>query len=175
MENFLIMLGLFILGCSVCGVVGVLVYFLLKPMQETLQYYSSMFTKKRLKIMVLTLIIFCAGYLAVTAVYPSDDFYFGEFETITSRKIPDSAKVLTKSATYPDLHGDYDSEATIQLSSTDYQSLFKQIQQDKRFNKVSNDANKIQFLRMIENREDRLYYIDFYSDGKTIGIYLINY
>lgn len=125
--------------------------------------------------MLLALIILCSGYLSFTAVYPTDDFYFDEFETITLRKIPDSAKVLTKSATYPDLHGDYDSEATIQLSSTDYQSLFKQIQQDKRFNKVSNDANKIQFLRMIENREDRLYYIDFYSDGKTIGIYLINY
>lgn len=176
MENVLILVGLFVICFFVVGVGGLILYAVLLAIHKNLNTYQHIFTKKRLKIISLLLPLFCASYLAFTAVYPTDDFYFDEFETITSRKIPTSAKVLEKSATYPDLHGDYESNATITLSSSDYQQLFQQIQQDKRFEKLPRQLtdNKIEFLRMVENREDRLYYVAFYTDGKTIGIHLIN-
>lgn len=174
MENILILLGLFVICFLAVGVVGLILYAVLLAIQENLESYQHIFTKKRLKIFSLLFTFLCAGYLAFTAVYPTDDFYFGEFETITSRKIPDSAKVLTKSASYPDLHGDYSSNATIELSPQDYQQLFAQIQQDKCFEKLPDNKDFIEFQQIIKNREDRLYAIRFYVDGRRIGIQLIN-
>lgn len=58
---------------------------------------------------------------------------------------------------------------------SDYQQLFQQIQQDKRFDKLTDEKKFIEFQQIIEEREDKLYDIKFYADGKIIKINLINF
>ena len=72
-------------------------------------------------------------YSIYTAIYPTDDFYFQEFQTVTLRKVPKSAVIVKKTASYPDFHGDYCSVSLMKLSNEEYSNLLNQIKLDKRF------------------------------------------
>lgn len=61
------------------------------------------------------------------SIFPFDDFYKGEFVRVTGLKFPASGRILEKYASYPDMHGDYDSCALIQVSESDYESLKKNL------------------------------------------------
>src|SRR3982751_5115802 len=62
-------------------------------------------------------------YQIYLAFFPSDEFYIYDFKKVTGLAFPLSGKILTKSASFPDLHGDYNSCALIQVSESDYETL----------------------------------------------------
>lgn len=72
-------------------------------------------------------------YFIYEAIYPSDEFYLMEFETVTLQEAPESSEVIAKSASYPDFHGDYCSYSRIKLANTDFEKLFRSIEANSQF------------------------------------------
>ena len=62
-------------------------------------------------------------FSVITGIWPEDAFYIDEFESHTGLALPKSAIVVDKEASYPDVHGDYSSEAVIQLNPADFNAL----------------------------------------------------
>ncbi len=125
-------------------------------------------------------------YSIYTAFYPTDNFYFEEFKEVTLRQVPESAIVIRKSASYPDMHGDYCSASLIRLSRQDFIILFDELSQDKRlvkngelissseFEEVIGNSKpeniKFSFIRQITEKEDLYLYIGFMDDQETIVV-----
>jgi hypothetical protein len=118
------------------------------------------------------------------AFYPADEFYYQDFEKISFRKIPASADILSKSATYPDFHGDYCSAAVIELSVADYHKLLNDIKADKRFQKgeaggssalhdVMNGRKETDMTNGFLNGDEG--YIGFFNDGRTVLVQFCSY
>jgi hypothetical protein len=63
------------------------------------------------------------------AVYPEDAFYEKEFEKVAFVPYPESGKIIFKDASYPSVHGEYQSCALIEVSWEDYHRLMNQIHQ----------------------------------------------
>ena len=89
------------------------------------------------------------GYHAYRALYPADDFYFAEFETVASRKPPREARIIAKDATYPDFHGDYCSFSRIEVSRQSFHQLLEELSTDRRMTPSGgNHVSEGAFLRM---------------------------
>ena len=69
------------------------------------------------------------------SIYPLDGFYKDEFMKVTKIPFPESGEILEKYASYPDIHGDYESCALIEVSEKEYLSLSETIQESKDFDK----------------------------------------
>ena len=124
------------------------------------------------------------AYEIYTAIYPPDNFYFEEYEEVTLREIPASAKIKKKVASYPDFHGDYCSASLIILSKKDYSVLLKELKNDERLSQEENiiGSNEMDyvmsnfkreqivhsFTRSIENQTDHYLFIGFIDDGHSI-------
>lgn len=63
------------------------------------------------------------AYLTYTAIWPLDSFYVDEIERYTSLQLPSDHKVLKKRSSYPDIHGDYYSEAVIKVKGLDTSNI----------------------------------------------------
>lgn len=150
-------------------------------------YRWSSQKKKSLRAIGILLLIIAPTwtiYEIYTAIYPTDSFYFQEFKDVTLREIPSSARILKKTASYPDFHGDYTSVSLINLSQKDYNSLLTELNRDKRlikngefmacreFDDIKGDLKiddiKYSFIRNIPNEEDHYLYIGFLKDKTTI-------
>lgn len=77
---------------------------------------------------IISLLGIFIWYHIYLAFFPSDDFYKYDFKKVTGRAFPASGKILNKYASFPDLHGDYDSCALIQVSQLDYEKLKENFQ-----------------------------------------------
>lgn len=135
----------------------------------------------------IVLVLCVSGWIAYsvfTAIYPTDAFFFNEFREVTLRDAPSSSKVIHKTASFPDFHGDYGSASLIGLSSVDYQSLLSALSNDPRLTKGgeifrSDESDRVmgklesgeiqyRFTRNISTKENLHLYIGFFRDGKTI-------
>ncbi|SDD53427.1 hypothetical protein [Pedobacter soli] len=148
--------------------------------------------KKRLKyatILVLSIIQLWIFYSIYTAFYPEDSFYFEEYVTVVGKQVPKSAKIIDKSASYPDIHGKYTSVSLIKLSDSDYKILINEINKGKNFEETELihtetlndilDPNKgtkeITWKeRKVLNESWKHHFIGFLSKQKMIIIYYIN-
>jgi hypothetical protein len=173
-----ILLALLILGIII-GIPSLLIFFLYKWL-----------TKKGFRwignLVVVSLISLLA-YSIYTAFYPTDSFYFDDFKQVTSRKIPGSASVIDKTASYPDFHGKYVSCSLIKLSKQDYVNLLGELNSDKNifknaeaiyseeFNEIMENKSvhdiKFSFARKVNNGPDNLSYIGFFNDQETIVVW----
>lgn len=90
----------------------------------------------RLKYKLLPLLQFASPILLIiviyTAMFPSSRFYIKDFERNSGYTLPKEVEVLRKSASYPDIHGDYSSEAIIRLNKDDYLELLDALPPDDR-------------------------------------------
>jgi hypothetical protein len=93
---------------------------------------SAGYGAKTTKVTYCVLVLFIC-YESYTALYPSEDFYLDELQTVTARPPPAEARVIAKEATYPDLHGDYCSFSRISISESSYRKLLDEIKTDERF------------------------------------------
>ncbi|CAH0143772.1 hypothetical protein SRABI27_00355 [Pedobacter sp. Bi27] len=127
-------------------------------------------------------------YSAFTAFYPEDSFYTEEYKTVIGIAAPASAKIVKKSASYPDLHGDYCSASLMELSVGDYKRLYEKISNDKSFYNADFiysdtlndilDKEQIKNIIMIKQHKTNYVgqncYIGFLNDRKSILIYFVN-
>lgn len=123
-------------------------------------------------------------YQTYFALYPPDDFYFGEFEEATLRKPPQEAFVVAKDASYPDFHGDYCSFSRIRLTQASYSKLLEDMGADKRL--ASEDGGgftssgmaklKIQPLKIVRTfrrtdlQIDHHHSVHFLEDGAQVDV-----
>lgn len=127
-------------------------------------------------------------YSAFTAFYPEDSFYIEEYKTVIGIAAPASAKIVRKSASYPDFHGNYCSASLMELSVSDYNRLYKKIAHDKSFyaadliysDTLKDILDKKQIKNMIMIKQHKMNnvgqnsYIGFLNDRKSILIYFVN-
>jgi hypothetical protein len=123
-------------------------------------------------------------YSTYTAFYPTDDFYEEEFEYNTGLDFPTSGDILTKNASYPDLHGDYSATALFKTDSKDFKKILTAIQKDSKFqlDTIPYKFNLANFDKTIKetsfnkcftlNRQDRdlIFKISFNDKDKLIEI-----
>lgn len=124
-------------------------------------------------------------YSAYEAVYPSDNFYLGEYTEVTLRPPPSTARVVAKSASYPDLHGDYCSYSRIELGLTAYEQLLRELSTDARLSSgdglgsqeeqaVQNQVPRLgvrkSFKRAIPGEDDHFRAIRFLDDGAHVEV-----
>ncbi|HCC82942.1 MULTISPECIES: hypothetical protein [unclassified Methylophaga] len=62
-------------------------------------------------------------FVVVTAIWPMDSFYKDELQNNAGLRLDDGYEVLAKSSSYPDMHGDYYSEAVFRVSELDLSTL----------------------------------------------------
>jgi energy-coupling factor transporter transmembrane protein EcfT len=154
-------------------------------------YINRWLTKKGFKYIGIVLLIIAplwTVYSVYTAIYPTDSFYLEEFKEVTLRKAPKTAKVISKTASYPDFHGDYCSASLIKLSKNDYIDLIKELSYDIRLQKdgfpigsseldkvlenIKPEQIRLGFTRQIPEEEDHYLYIGFLDDQQTIIVYI---
>ncbi|MDY3363898.1 hypothetical protein PG623_07785 [Riemerella anatipestifer] len=162
----------FIVLIIIFGFFGIVLFFITKYIRNKFNLDNKFFKDRNLKLTVLSIVILLSVYESYTAVYPTDDFYYSEFEYVTLEKVPKSAKIIFKNSSYPDFHGDYSSKSTIELSQNDFNNLIHKIETEKKLEKLPpQNKNEIAtFQRKIKGESDRYLYITFLRDGKTILI-----
>lgn len=141
---------------------------------------------KWLAIAITICIFLFIFYSTYTAIFPTDDFYYQEFKTVTLRQIPKSAVIVKKTASYPDFHGDYCSGTKIKLSKRDYNELLKEIKADERLHPGdmlgsselaevmgNNPTNQLSYIfnRSIANEEDHYLSIGFLRQSEYCNLY----
>ncbi len=171
---FMVLFTIFILGG--------LLYLLYIPFKIWLVRTERLSFEKSRRINKIYFGILTAIVLAITyiGIFPDESFYADEFKRVTLRKLPDSADFISKSASYPDFHGEYWSRSEIELSRPEYNKLLMELYKDERFNKnfqrLSFEGGKntkditYQFLREIEEESDLYLYIGFSKNKKTIYV-----
>ena len=65
----------------------------------------------------LVALLSLASWQLFEAVYPDDSFYISEAKRIVDLKIPGSAKLIYKTASFPDHFGDYSACIVLELTS----------------------------------------------------------
>jgi hypothetical protein len=105
---------------------------------------------------ILITVIIWTIYSSYTAFYPTDSFFEHEFEYNTGLKFPKSGEILTKDASYPDLHGDYSATALFKTNANDFYQILNAIQLAKRF-----QADTIPFKFNITNSNKNFKETDF--------------
>jgi hypothetical protein len=137
---------------------------------------------KRINKIYIYLLITIIVVITYIGIFPDESFYADEFRDVTLRKLPASAEFISKSASYPDFHGDYCSRSEIRLAKKDYSKLLWELHRDKRLSKggysSSDYNNKVpenlvyQFTRVTDTNDDKLLYIGFGNDSQTVYIYV---
>lgn len=62
-------------------------------------------------------------FVIVTAIWPMDSFYLDELRNNSNLEVSGKYEVLSKNSSYPDMHGDYYSEAVLRVTDMDFSSL----------------------------------------------------
>ena len=126
-------------------------------------------------------------YSAYDAVNPSDDFFLGEYAEVTLRPAPIGARVVAKSASYPDIHGDYCSYSRFDIGLLAYESVLRELSADPRFSPGeglgSQEEQTVQsqvppvgvrksFTRTIPGEADHFLAIRFLADAVHVEVSL---
>ncbi len=88
---------------------------------------------KRIAITFILVVFLVSVWSTYTAFYPRDKYYKKEFELQTGILIPKSGKILTKGASFPDMHGDYEANAIIKLDKNDFERIYTKVKSNSSF------------------------------------------
>ncbi len=120
------------------------------------------------------------AWIIIRAVWPGEDFYRDEFKENTGLSLPADTDFQSKSATYPDQHGDYQASALVILPDTAYQRLLTKIQRSERWHTMTREQleqngymNELailpDFTFAVEGGRRNIWFIiAFGSDGRTL-------
>jgi hypothetical protein len=72
---------------------------------------------------VSALLLVGSVFVVVTAIWPMNSFYLDELQDNAGLRLSGGYEVLAKSSSYPDMHGDYYSEAIFRVAELDISSL----------------------------------------------------
>lgn len=179
------------MGLMIVIFIGMGILFLILIPFRLLYLFHKWLSKKGFKkigIFLMCCYPLFVTYNIYTAIYPTDSFYYNDFEKVTSTEIPESSEIIRKDASYPTLTGDYCSASLIELSSSDYLKLLKDLQNDEKMEKIDDiigseqfdfvlgNLNESQiiykFTRKIDDYPDHFYYIYFLDDKKSIIVHV---
>jgi len=168
MDPFFIIAILLIVGIPVG--LSLLTYWLIK---------KAGFDKRLRLISLLPVLTLC--YFVYTAFYPTDSFYKDDFVEVTGTEFPETGDILYKIASYPNIHGDYQSAIVVKVDTDFYKALPDKleekglIRQANKFDpfEIEDILNMykdktIDFEYWVENSNATIYYVGFMSDKKTI-------
>lgn len=121
-------------------------------------------------------VIATVTYLVVVAVWPTDSFYIEEFESRSGLSLPDTAIVLDKYASFPELHGDYWSKAVIRLTPQGFDSLAAKLADDVTECSGNTLVSKPQGTENLSPvgcwtnhiATDKTLFLTLFNDGRTI-------
>jgi hypothetical protein len=168
------MIFVFFFACIGNGILGGIVYLVYNIFRYRF-LQSGKLSKKRdrqINKLYVSLLILISAVQTYLAFYPTDKFFFNEFESVTLRKIPSSAVVIKKEASYPDIHGEYCSSSLLNLSNKDYDNLYNELTMDNRFKKNGEILSAEEFDRILnkEKSKDIEYFVQV-RDYKKIWDY----
>ena len=105
--------------------------------------------------------IFVVGYFIYDGIYPSSEFYKIDFKEVTEMKFPESGKIIYKTASFPDLHGDYTSSFLVEFDESDLTKIENKLKNDG-FEEKENNMNSSE-LDYIENKKGQKKYSKVYT------------
>jgi hypothetical protein len=123
--------------------------------------------------------VLLCGYYIFSAIYPDDSFYEENFKEVTKLNFPKNGKIISKSASYPDQHGDYSSSFLVELNPQNINALKRQILnigfvechdecQIKERKTVESDLENKQILQKYCRQQNSTYFeVAFLSDQKS--------
>lgn len=88
----------------------------------TLGFIKKRNYHKRFRLLAF-LPVLAAGYFIITPFYPDDNFYKKDFKEVTGLEFPEQGKILWKTASYPDHHGDYQSTFAARIPKDFFETL----------------------------------------------------
>ncbi|GAB2860775.1 hypothetical protein [Hymenobacter ruber] len=140
--------------------------------------------------LILAGVLLPYSYLVYDAFYPSDSFYKEEFVKLTNFPFPATGNITKKSASYPDIHGDYAACAQIEVSRTEYDGLLEHFANNpsyaydsttfigcEEFYWVTNNIDKNEYVRRFATGDvvtGAYVFVGFLSDKKTIIVYRVS-
>lgn len=140
-------------------------------------------------LLTLSTLLLPYSYVVYDAFYPSDSFYKEVFAKLTKLPFPATGKITKKSASYPDIHGDYAACAQIEVSPTEYDELIAHFANNpacvydstrfiggEEFDWVTRNIDKRDYARRfaIGDAIGAYVFIGFLSDKKTIVMYRVS-
>ena len=159
----------------IIGVPIVISYFIYRWLRKT-EFKKYAFILPIIILVTLTFFIY-------TAFYPTDSFYREDFESNTNIKLPDTAKILAKDASYPDQFGDYWSSAIIQLNEVEHLNLRLELSKSenfaidttnqkigitKKYNKLTENISENEIKIVYYNKNKQWFKVAFLKDKKRI-------
>ncbi len=136
--------------------------------------------KKLLNILALIPLAIVA-YAVYDALYPADKLFKEDFEEVTGMRFPDHAEILSKSASFPDTHGDYTSAAAVQLLAKEYVTLSDHLKYSgafaqcdypvhtKELREVESDLSaKVYTVQFVKEFDDKIYMVGFVPGERII-------
>lgn len=132
--------------------------------------------ERRVKLGTLIALLAAIAFMTWRAVYPGDARYLEEFTAVSLRPPPDSARVVERSASYPDLRGDSCSYSKIEMSRADYARLLSELEADKRLRAGTLAAeglrspNRISFTHVLPGVDDQRLSLLFLGDGRNVEV-----
>lgn len=146
-----------------------------------LKYFFFRWAKrsKYKKFLYITALIPLAivAYAVYNSVYPADEFYKENFEEVTGMRFPDHSEIISKSASYPDTHGDYTSAAAIKMSSKEYITLLDKMKistfKNEAYNTSSPQLSIVE--RHIKARKYKTEYVKKFEDKEYFVGFLPNH
>ena len=172
MELLLLLILMFII---IIGVPIVISYFIYRWLRKT--------EFRKYAFIIPMFILGTLAYFIYTAFYPTDSFYKEDFESNTNIKLPETAKILEKDASYPDQFGDYWSSAIIQLNEDEYLMLQSELSQSKNFeidttnqkigitkeyNNLTKNISENEIKTVYYNKNKEWFKVAFLKDKKRI-------
>lgn len=171
--NIVIIVILFLVLSLVFGIITAILFRIFKYFSRKFNWKLIDFSNKNTFRYLLIVSSIFSLYQAYKAVYPTDSFYYDEFEYVTNREIPKSAKIKFKASSYPGMQGDYFSKSIIELSPQDYSKLLFELENDKSLKGEKGICDQQEckiFERKITGESDRFLFIKFLKDKKTIVV-----
>ncbi|MEA9412691.1 hypothetical protein [Flavobacterium sp. PL02] len=130
---------------------------------------------KRYRLLALIPIII-TGYFVYDAIYPDSDFYKIDFKEVTEMDFPEKGEIIYKTASYPDLIGDYTSSFLVEFGITDIKKLEANLKNKAFIKKESKMSAKE--LDYIEKRKgDKKYSAEYIKEiyaGKYYSVGFLN-
>ena len=167
---FLILIILLIIGLPI-----VLSYFAYRWVRKT--------KFKKYALIIPSFILGTLIFIIYTAFYPNDSFYLEDFELNTNIKLPKTAKILDKDASYPDQFGDYWSSAIIELNEDEYLNLQLELSKSENFaidtttqkigitkdySKLTENISENEIKIVYYNKNEQWFKVAFLKDKKRI-------
>ncbi len=123
------------------------------------------------------------AYFIFSSVFPPKSFYKNEYSMIAHAPFPEDGKIKYNTASFPDLHGDYNTSFLVELSPSDIDKLHTDLElnfleetgnkkgcNSKELRRIEKHMGEAQYSKIYERQEEGgfCYRAGFLNDGKSV-------